>query len=132
MLTEFKDFTRPARCGVIEVTRSTRTSLRSELAQGRLRSTRTSLPPHSAKSRRMGTPVLRSGLAQGRLRSTRPLGGGPKSGTLDVDQSRYVEDPKEAVVNKERVLVEVVENDEDQDGERPGDAVDLSAAPEGP
>ncbi len=67
------------------VTHSTRTSLHSELAQGRL------------------------------------------SCPFDVDQSRDVEDPKEAVVDEEGVFVEVVEDDEDQDSERPGDAVDGTA-----
>ena len=88
--------------GVMAVTRSTR-SLR-ELAQGRLRSTRS----------------LRE-LAQGRL-------GGIPNGHGCGD----VEDPEQTVVEEEGVLVEVVEGDEDEDGERPRDTVDFSALPERP
>ena len=67
--------------------------------------------------------------------STRPLRGLARfrpGGALDGDECGDVENPEEAVVDEEGVLVEIVEGDEEEYGKRPGDAIDGAVLPEGP
>src|SRR5271165_7262288 len=92
--------------------------MRTRLTSGiRLRDSQVSLPGCIACEERL-SPAMGEAIFHGQ--------------ELDVGKSRHVNDPEEAVVDQQSVLIEIVKSDQHENEDHPHSAVDVARAKHGP